>query len=114
MGVYKVSKIASIALFLFNPFVPSAPFLYSLKTSESLRFSVLGGRKRVHRELKYKTKMDSGHVPTPEMGIFVTKAIVAKGSFLGILRGPGYIFDDCCNSNPVEQKIIIKVSKIYF
>ena len=57
--------------------------------------------------------MDSGHVPTPEMGIFVTKAVVAKGSFLGILRGPGYIFD-CCNSNPVEQKIIIKVSKIYF
>ena len=38
LGVYKVLEIASIALFLFNPFVPNAPFPCSLKTSENFTF----------------------------------------------------------------------------
>ena len=73
-----------------------------------------GGRKRTHWELKYKTKLDPGHVPTSEMGIFVAKAIVAKDSFLDVVRVSGYTYDSCCNSNPMEQKIIIKINKIYF
>ena len=64
--------------------------------------------------LKYKTKLDPGHVPTSETEIFVTKAVVAKGFILDVARDPRYTSDGCCNSNPMEQKIIIKVNKIYF
>ena len=46
--------IASVALYYTNPFVPNAPFLYPLKTSENqktVRFSdVSGGRERVDWE----------------------------------------------------------------
>ena len=42
LGVYKVWKIASIALFLFNPFVASAPFLYSLSRERMVEKGCIG------------------------------------------------------------------------
>ena len=44
---------------LLNPFVPSASFLYPLKTSENLRvfWCFQGGRKRVHWERKGLKKL---------------------------------------------------------
>ena len=46
---WKARKITDTS---FNPFVPNAPFLYPLKTSENLKVFLMfsGGRERVHWE----------------------------------------------------------------
>ena len=43
--VYPIRFLIYRIISVINPFVPSAPFLYPLKTSENLMFS--GGRERV-------------------------------------------------------------------
>ena len=63
----------SVELNVFNPFVPSAPFLYPLKTSENR----LGGRERVHWE---------------QMGWWKSSELVMEcqksGAFVHLMREP--------------------------